>query len=294
MPKFTTYDGTRIAYHLRGDGPPLICLPGGPMGASAYLGDLGGLTAHRRLVLPDPRGAGDSEVPDDPASFRCDRQVADVETLRVHLGLDRLDLLAHSASGNLALLYAARHPDRVRSLTLVAPGVRAVGIEVTEDDWRAAVALRAGEPWYEEGRAALERLWAKEASWGEVLDAIRPFAYGRWDAAAQRHEALTRAVRDQALAGAYYADGAFDPAATVAALAGLAAPVLVIAGEYDGGPAPTRAAELAALFPDAELVVQRGAGHSPWVDDPEAFVRTVAAFLDPEVRTVVVDGVRLA
>ncbi len=294
MPQFTTYDGTSIAYHLRGDGEALICLPGGPMGASAYLGDLGGLTAHRRLVLPDPRGAGDSGVPDDPASCRCDRQVADVEALRAHLGLDRLDLLAHSAAGNLALLYAARHPDRVRTLTLVAPGVRAVGIEVTEGDWRAAVALRAGEPWYAEGRAAFERLWAGDAAWAEVLDVISPFAYGRWDAAARRHEALIRAARDQAVAGAYYADGAFDPAATVAALAGLDVPVLVIAGEYDGGPTPARAAELAALLPHAELVVQPGAGHSPWIDDPEAFVRTVAAFLDPDVRTVVVDGVRLA
>ncbi|MFD7536854.1 alpha/beta fold hydrolase [Streptomyces sp. NPDC059819] len=294
MPRFTTYDGTPIAYHVRGDGEALICLPGGPMASSAYLGDLGGLTAHRRLVLPDPRGAGASGVPVDPASYRCDRQVADVEALRVHLGLDRLDLLAHSAAGNLALLYAARHPDRVGSLTLVAPGVRAVGIEVTEDDWRAAVALRAGEPWYAQGRAAFERLWAGDATWAEVLDVIRPFAYGRWDAAAQRHEALTRAARDRAVAGAYYADGAFDPAATRAALAGLDVPVLVIAGEYDGGPTPTRAAELAALFPGAELVVQPGACHSPWIDAPEAFVRTAAAFLDPDVGTLVADGVRLA
>ncbi|WP_328314381.1 alpha/beta hydrolase [Streptomyces sp. NBC_00442] len=294
MPKFTTCDGVRIAYHLRGDGEPLLCLPGGPMGASAYLGDLGGLTAHRRLVLPDPRGTGDSDVPDDPASYRCDRQVADIEALRVHLGPDRVDLLAHSAAGNLALLYAARHPGRVRSLTLVAPGVRAVGIDVTDDDWRAAVALRAGEPWYEEARAAFEQVWAKKAAWGEVVDVIRPFAYGRWDAAARRHEALTRAARNQEAAAGYYADGAFDPVATVAALAAMAAPVLVLAGAHDGGPTPARAAELAALFPRAELVVQQGAGHSPWVDDPEAFVRAVAAFLAPDVRTLVVNGVRLA
>ncbi|MGW2816391.1 alpha/beta fold hydrolase [Streptomyces sp. NPDC001415] len=294
MPTFTSHDGTELAYRLTGQGPSLVCLPGGPMGAASYLGDLGGLSTHRRLVLLDPRGTGDSAIPEDPASYRCDRQVADVEALRVHLGLDRIDLLGHSASGNLALLYAARHPDRVGSLTLVAPGIRAVGIDVTEDDWRAAVALRTGEPWYAEGCAAFERTWAGEAAWDEVRDAITPFAYGRWDATAQRHEAVTRTARNRGAADAYYADGAFDPAATTAALAGLTAPVLVLAGEYDGGPTPARAAELAGLFPNAELVVQRGAGHYPWVDDAGAFTRTVAAFLDPDVRTVTVGGVRLA
>jgi pimeloyl-ACP methyl ester carboxylesterase len=39
-------------------------------------------------------------------------------------------------------------------------------------------------------------------------------------------------------------------------------------------------AEFAALFPAAQLVVQPGAGHYPWLDDPDWFVPAVAAFLD--------------
>ncbi|PWU50718.1 hypothetical protein DLJ47_23490, partial [Micromonospora sp. S4605] len=88
-----------------GAGAPLVCLPGGPMQAAAYLGDLGGLPAHRELVLLDLRGTGASAVPTDPASYRFDRQVADVEALRRHLGLDRLDLVTHSAGAALALCY---------------------------------------------------------------------------------------------------------------------------------------------------------------------------------------------
>ena len=42
MPTFGARDGTRLAYRLNGHGEPLICLPGGPMQASAYLGNLGG------------------------------------------------------------------------------------------------------------------------------------------------------------------------------------------------------------------------------------------------------------
>jgi len=108
MPTFDGADGTRLAYRRAGHGRPLICLPGGPMQAAAYLGDLGGLSAHRSLVLLDLRGTGESAMPADPATYRCDRLVDDVEALRAHLGLDRFDLLGHSAGAALALLYLAR------------------------------------------------------------------------------------------------------------------------------------------------------------------------------------------
>ena len=52
MPTFTTYDGTELSYRVHGQGEPLICLAGGPMRDAAYLGDLGGLAAHRTLQLP--------------------------------------------------------------------------------------------------------------------------------------------------------------------------------------------------------------------------------------------------
>jgi proline iminopeptidase len=50
-----------------GDGPPLVCLPGGPMQASVYLGALGGLSSHRQLIMLDLRGTGQSAIPDDAA-----------------------------------------------------------------------------------------------------------------------------------------------------------------------------------------------------------------------------------
>ena len=34
VPSFTAVDGTELAYHLTGEGEPLLCLPGGPMRAS--------------------------------------------------------------------------------------------------------------------------------------------------------------------------------------------------------------------------------------------------------------------
>ena len=58
------------------------------------------------------------------------------------------------------------------------------------------------------------------------------------------------------------------------------APVLVLAGELDGGPRPALARVAVEAFPDAEFTVQPGAGHYPWVDDGEWFAARVAAFLE--------------
>jgi pimeloyl-ACP methyl ester carboxylesterase len=275
VPIFTAPDGTRLAYHLRGNGEPLVVLPGGPMRASAYLGDLGGLAAHRRLVLLDLRGTGDSAAPADPATYRCDRQVDDVEALRAHLGLARMDLLGHSAGGSLAALYAARHPGRVARLALVTTALRPLGLRATAEDRLAAARLRRDEPWFETAYPALEAWLAGE---GEYDPAFVPFFYGRWNDTIRAHADADEEQTNDEAADRYFAEAAFDPDATRAALRELTAPVLVLAGGLDGGPRPDLARRAAEAFPHAEFDVQPGAGHYPWLDDPEWFVRRVAAF----------------
>jgi pimeloyl-ACP methyl ester carboxylesterase len=278
MPTFTAPDGTQLAYHLLGEGEPLVCLPGGPMRASAYLGDLGGLSAHRRLVLLDLRGTGDSAEPADPDSYRCDRQVGDLTALCDHLGLDRVDLLAHSAGGDLALLFATRHPERIRSLTLVTGRARALGVEFKLEHRLAAAALRSGQAWYAEAWPAYQAVLAGTAT-DPDWDAAMPFYYGRWDDAARAHAALDVTQTNEPASDAYAADGAFDPVPARAVAASWDAQVLLLAGELDSGPLPAVAADIAGLFPRAELVVQPGAGHFPWLDDPAFFRNAIAGFL---------------
>lgn len=276
MDTFDSADGTRLAYHRIGEGSPLICVPGGPMRASAYLGDLGGLSAHRSLVLLDLRGTGGSAVPDDPATYRCDRLAEDVEALRAHLGLDRIDLLGHSAGAAVAVLYAIRHPDRIGRLVLVNPSPRVVGLEVTDADRREVADLRRGEPWFPDAHAAFERIWAGApgpADWA----AITPFTYGRWDDAARADVAREADQRNDDAAAAYYAG--VDLPQVEAAVAGLRTRVLLVAGELDVALPPKRAAEYAGMFPHAEVAVQPGGGHSPWLDDPCWLATTIAAFL---------------
>ena len=279
---FESADGTRLAYHLRpgdGDGDPLICVPGGPMQASAYLGDLGGLAAHRSLVLLDLRGTGVFGRTGGPGHVplrspgRGHRGAA-----RRISGWRRVDLLGHSAGGTLALLYAAGHPERVRRLALVTPSPRPAGLDVTDADRREVAELRRGEPWFPVAWAAFERIWSGEAT-EENWAAIAPFTRGGWDAADQAHAARRSPQTNEEAARLFYSAGALDPEAIRSAVAELPAPVLLLAGQYDVGLPPKVATEYGALFPDAELVVQPGAGHYPWLDDPTAFTQTVATFL---------------
>ena len=280
MSSFASYDGTEIGYRVRGDGLPLVCLPGGPGRAAGYLGDLGGLSTSRQLVLLDPRGVGISADPADPATLRVDRLVSDVESLRIHLGLDRMDLLAHSAGAFLATLYAAAYPQRLSRLVLVTPGLAAVGAEGTEEEFRAALEHRAAEPWYPEARAALEKIIAGDLSI-EAFRASRPFYYGRWDEAAQAHAAVGVSERHQAAREGYFAGVVLDPPATRDAMKKLTAPVLLYGGELDPTVTPAVVRAAAPVFSDATVVVQPGAAHFPWIDGPAAFATAVGSFLSP-------------
>ncbi|MBO1413916.1 alpha/beta fold hydrolase [Streptomyces sp. FH025] len=277
MTTFTGPDGTRLAHRTIGDGEPLLVIAGGAMRDSAYLGDLGGLSAHRALHVLDLRGTGRSERPADPATYRVDRQVADVEAFRAHLGLERVDVLGHSAGCSLATLYALRHPDRTGRLALITPSLRIFGSTATEEHYRAAVAARGGtgEAWHPAALAAVRTAFAGGAA---DPDDLAPLFHGDWNATARAHEA-TRADQSHPEAAAAYHGGGYDPASVRAAVAELPASVLLLAGEYDPDPCPASARAAADLFRRARTAVQPAAGHYPWLDDPAAFTRTVADFL---------------
>jgi pimeloyl-ACP methyl ester carboxylesterase len=277
MRHFRSWDGTELAYGAVGSGPPLVCIPGGPGQAVEYLGELGGLSGHRTLILLDNRGTGASQAPRDPMTYRVDQLVQDVEALRGHLGLDRMDLFGHSASGGICLLYAAEYPHRLDHLVLVDPSLRVVGLrsDLGVDE---VLARRAHEPWYADAVAALHA----EAASPQELERYRwlsaPLLYGRWNAAAQAQAAAEPAQFAQPATDGFYAG--FDPdPALPNRLAALTVPVLLVVGEYDIWPTCTAVRELAALLKDADLAVLPRTGHFPWVDDPATFAATVEGFL---------------
>ncbi|HTR95201.1 MAG TPA: alpha/beta hydrolase [Trebonia sp.] len=278
MTTFASYDGTEIFYRDLGHGAPLVCLPGGPARAGVYLGDLGGLSRHRRLIVPDQRGSGESGDPADPATLRVDRLVEDVEALRLHLGLERMDLLAHSAGAVLATMYAAVYPQRLSRLLLITPGLITVDHDEADAALGTRLAERSGEPWYAAARPAADAIILGDRSMENQL-AARPFYYGRWDEAAREHAAVGISPRNQAAREGFLRDVKPNVPLIREGLARVNAPVLLYVGERD--PFVTAAAARAAApeFSDAVVIVQPEAGHYPWIDDPAAFSAALADFL---------------
>ncbi|GGU26390.1 alpha/beta fold hydrolase [Lentzea flava] len=262
-----------LAHDELGSGAPLLVVPGGPLLAPSYLGDLGGLPA--RLHLLHLRGTGRSG-PADPAELRFDLHVDDVEAHRAHAGLDPVDVLAHSAGAAIAIRYALRYPSHVRRLVLVTPSLRSLGRGPDLAQLRAVAESRSDEPWYPAIKEALEAVLAGSVE-GSDWAVMTPFFYARWDDAAQEHARASEATRLPNAAAAYYAAGA--PVATPEELAELDVPVLMLAGGVDSFPSPAAAQEVAQLFRRCSVVVQTGAGHYPWQDDPAFFRNAIGGFL---------------
>lgn len=272
-------DGTRLAVHRRGAGPSLLCVPGGPGRASAYLGDLGGLDATHTLQLLDNRGTGRSELPDDRSSLAFDRLAGDVEAVRLGLGLDRPVVVGHSAGCLVTMAWAASYPAVASALVLVTPPGRRTGDDMS--DVPAIRAARAGEPWYAEAAEAAELLESPALPIGlrrELERAERPFAYGRWDDAAQAHAAGTEEQMSLRAWAGFDPGPGYDYAPMLDALAAVTCPVLVVVGDRDGLTGAVVGDRVAARFADGRRVTIAGAGHYPWVDEPAAFAAAVRAF----------------
>lgn len=275
-----TRDGLKLAYRLSGTGPPLVCQPGGPGRASTYLRDLGGLNGSRTLVLLDSRGTGASDRPDTPEQLQAQHLAQDLDDVREHLGLETMDLVAHSAGAIVAQLYAAAHPHRLHRLVLVTPSGRLQGH--TGEDIPAIVASRKGEPGYDEAIEAYGAYDHAPATERRRLDAItRPLMYGIWNDVTAAHAAAAGSEMDRVAESNFRPPpGTVDDAAVTAALAEVAAPVLVVAGDKDGATGVAGARAVAASFKDARLEILEGLGHFPWVEQPAAFVPVVSDFLD--------------
>jgi pimeloyl-ACP methyl ester carboxylesterase len=272
-------DGVALAVHTAGEGQALLCIPGGPGRAAEYLEDLGGLSSHRTLHLLDNRGTGASELPADRDSLQFPRLADDVEDVRSELELAPADILGHSAGCLVALIHAARYPGAVGRLVLVTPSGRPFGWDPDElDEIRAA---RAEEPWYAEAsEAAAMMVDASPRIRSELEKETRPFWYGRWDERTQEHAAgADRQMSLRANAG-FHAAADFDVAAARESLRTIDVPVLVVVAERDALTGVSVADRLAETLPWAETAVVPRAGHIPWVDEPEAFSRIVAGFLD--------------
>lgn len=244
---FTSFDGTRLAIHIEGEGRPVILLHG--LFSSAHMNWIKWghgtrlAAAGFRAIMPDFRVHGESEAPHDPAAYPAGVLVRDVAALAEHLGLEPggFDLVGFSLGARTAIHAVAHGVLEPRRLAICGMGVAGLG------EWQRRAAhfkrvidefdtIKPGDPAY------LARTFLKSQGVDRVAARL-----------------LLDAMDD------------FD----LALLANITMPVAVICGDEDQDNGS--AEDLAALLPDAHYVEVPGT-HMSSVTKPELGV-AIADFL---------------
>jgi proline iminopeptidase len=259
-------DETFLYYRTVGSGPPCLVMHGGlGIDHNAYSPGFDGLGRTTELIYYDHRCHGRSGRP-DPATISLARLADDADELRHALARDQIGVLGHSFGGFVAFEYAARYQANLAFLIVVcsSPTVDymaetpALLEERMTPEMRAELALpppKTSEEWAQ--RTALLPLY--------FLD-YRP-AYG---------DALNAQVIHN-LDGAKCSD--LEGWERWDELAHVTVPTLLIAGRHDWIPHLARLERLADLMPAAKLVVFERSGHYPWLEEPDAFNRTVCEWI---------------
>jgi proline-specific peptidase len=278
---FSTPDGLNLAFHRTGAGPVLVCHPGGPGFSSRYFAeDLGGLDAHFTLVLLDPRGTGASESPADDRAYTTAHYVSDLEALREHLGLEKINLLGHSHGGIVGAAYATEHPERLRRLILANSLAR-----FNADEMERLMEARSGEPWYADAREALAQEEAgdyeTDEELREIISRFSPMYFAHYNGAAHAYlDGYVRAERPNRdplkLFNADIEEGRFDLRPE---LANVRSPTLVLTGDDDFICGPACAQDLAEGISGSKRVIVDDCGHFTFVEKPERWREEITRFV---------------
>ena len=271
-------NGTHLWVHREGAGEPILVVHGGPVLDHGYLvAPLRPLAAEHELVFYDQRLSGRSDGTVDSASVTIETFVEDIEAIRKGLGLGKIDLLAHSWGGLLAMEYALEHPSSLRSLVLVSP------MPPSSDLWGAEqkAAAAALEPEDTAGMGALRASAAYRAGDPRAIERMLQLSFrselARPALADSLHFHIEPDYRERSREFGFLIPdlSTYD---LTGRLSELRVPTLVVFGAEETG-ARTEADTLRALLPRAEVEVIPGAGHFSFVERPEAFQRFVRRFL---------------
>jgi proline iminopeptidase len=282
-------DGVRLFYRRVGSGKDVaVFLHGGP-GINMHDGDcyFEPLARGRTLIFYDQRGGGRSELVTDPKQLTASHHVRDLEALRQHFGLERLDLVGLSWGTGLAALYAAEHPERVRRMLLLSP--MPLARKPYADERRASIDAVLGSA----GRARLTEISqlmpnASDADApalcretyriGAAPYLVDPANWAR--ERCDRCDASPAAIRNRSVVAratlGSMGDWDFRPA-----LGKLRMPALVIEGARSIVPLDSTRGWAAAM-PNARILLIKDAGHLVAIEQPAALHDAVERFLRGE------------
>jgi pimeloyl-ACP methyl ester carboxylesterase len=249
----------RLCVREAGSGPPLVLLHAFPLSSrmwQAQLDDLPGSDGSgARVLAVDLRGFGGTELGDDEPSI--DLLADDVALLLDRAGVDRAVVGGLSMGGYVAMAMARRHPERLSGLLLADTKATADSAQARENRERIATAVLARD------------------SVGLLLDEQVPSPLLGGTTArekprvVERLRAMVAQATPAAVAWAQRAMAARPD--SMAALAELTVPALVLVGEEDTVTPLADAEAMAAALRDAVLTVVPGVGHLSALEAPDTF-----------------------
>lgn len=277
-------DGVRLRFRMLGSGSDtLVVLHGGPgAGMSSVLPAVRPLGEDRVLLLYDQRGGGRSTLPEDTAALRPEDFVRDLEAVRRHFGLERIQLFTHSFGAILAARYAVRYPDRIERLVLHG---------ATGPNRKEAAELARSSPVGDSAAAARYRELLVRLVRGEAEDPVatcRELEEAGHEVARSRGAEVTwtgttcdappEAVRYYYRYTARIAPRGFGDWDFTGRLGEVEAPVLVIWGARDSAAVPAQRA-WGSAYPNGRLLLVPRAGKAALTDRPDTVREAVDTFL---------------
>jgi proline iminopeptidase len=272
--RITSPGATLAARHYPGAGEPVILLHGGP-GMGDYFADLPEmLSPPYRVATYDQRGCGPSSC---DGTFEVRDQIADLDAIRQHLGANKVHLFGHSWGGLLAQLYAKAHPDRVASLVLCCSmantGRKVASMESKGINERVISKPKRSQIGYIAGGLLMQLPGRPgDLGFGLVMKQLLPNYVVRKETAPKAYDVWRASKR--AWRGTNASIKALDDHYLDAM--NLEAPILIIQGDQDV--IRETNAVLAQRYPAAANVWIRNAAHFPWLEEPDAFAKTLLEF----------------
>ena len=286
--QFVSVDGHQVWVRRVGETTdperlPLVLLHGGPGVPSDYLEPLEQLAeGGREVIRYDQLGCGRSDHPDDPSLLRVERFVAELQTVRQALGLERIHLYGQSWGGMLALEVALSGAAGIASLVLSnAPASMPLWVSETarlrgELPLEVQAVLtdheQAGStdsPAYQEAMAVFyQRHVCRIDPWPDCL--LRAF---------NAMEADPRVYHAMCGPSEFHITGSLRDWDVSERLGEIAQPTLVIGGRHDEAtPVVTEAVHRG--IPGSQWLILEECSHLSHLEAPEAYGRQLAAFLE--------------
>jgi pimeloyl-ACP methyl ester carboxylesterase len=256
---YATVNGVTLHYREAGEGPAALFLHGFPFDHTMWLDQMGGLAHLRRCIAMDLRGFGRSGRRYlEPLTM--ERHADDAAALVGSLGEQQVDVIAMSMGGYVALAMWERHPEVIRSLTLIDTKAGADSEEGQANRDHAAEHLVASgkDAWGGDLIQALVAPDATVATRGRLRSMIGRTSY----------DTIISALA-----------GMRDRPDRSGVLPTITVPTSVVVGELDRLTPPEVAAEMAAAIPGAPCVVIPDAGHVAPLENAAAVNGALAGFL---------------